>query len=72
MSRDASRGTAAALQLFRELLPDRVRVLGPDHPDVLATRHNIASWAAQSDGHAGHELEADPDDPEGESETIGS
>ena len=34
---------AAALQLFRELLPDQVRVLGPDHPDVLTTRNNIAA-----------------------------
>ncbi len=34
----------AALRLFRELLPDQVRVLGPDHPQVLATRANIAGW----------------------------
>ena len=25
-----------------------VRVLGPDHPDVLTTRHNIADWAGQA------------------------
>jgi hypothetical protein len=36
---------ARALRLFEELLPDRVRVLGPAHPDTLATRHNLASWA---------------------------
>ena len=36
---------AGALRLFRELLPDRERVLGPDHPDTLTTRNNIASWA---------------------------
>jgi hypothetical protein len=63
---------AAALRLFRELLPDQVRVLGPDHPDVLATRSNIAYWTARSGGDAGHEPEADPDGPEGESETGGS
>jgi hypothetical protein len=34
---------AGALRLFRELLPDRERVLGPDHPDTLATRSNIAT-----------------------------
>ena len=38
---------AAALRLFRELLPDQVRVLGPDHPDVLTTRDNIASWTGE-------------------------
>ena len=26
---------AGALRLFRELLPDQERVLGPDHPDTL-------------------------------------
>jgi hypothetical protein len=30
------------LRLHRELLPDQERVLGPDHPDTLATRTNIA------------------------------
>ena len=29
--------------LFRELLSDQVRVLGPDHPDTLTTRGNIAA-----------------------------
>jgi hypothetical protein len=33
-----------ALRLFRELLPDRERVLGKDHPDTLATRNNVATW----------------------------
>jgi len=37
-----------ALRLFRELLPDQVRVLGPDHPDTLTTRGNIAAWTGQS------------------------
>ena len=34
---------AGALRLFRELLPDRERVLGPDHPDTLTTRNNMAA-----------------------------
>ena len=33
--------------MFTELLPDRERVLGPDHPDTLATRNNIASCAGE-------------------------
>ena len=44
---------AAALRLFRELLPDQVRVLGPDHPDVLTTRNNIAAWTSQCGDAAG-------------------
>ncbi len=32
---------AEALRLYRELLPDQVRVLGPGHPDTLGTRHSI-------------------------------
>ncbi len=33
-----------ALRLLLELLPDEIRVLGRDHPNVLTTRHNIAFW----------------------------
>ena len=33
---------AAVLLLFEELLSDRKRVLGPDHPDTLDTRQQIA------------------------------
>jgi hypothetical protein len=33
---------AGALRLFQEMLPDLVRVLGPDHPDTLRTRSSIA------------------------------
>ena len=29
------------------LLPDLVRVLGPDHPYTLTTRNNIAYWTEQ-------------------------
>ena len=43
----------AALRLFRELLPDQVRVLGPDHPHTLASRGIIGYWTAQSGGDAG-------------------
>jgi hypothetical protein len=37
-----------ALRLFKELLPDRERVLGKDHPDTLTTRGNIAAWIGES------------------------
>ena len=30
------------------MLPDRQRVLGPDHPDTLATRHGIAHWTGEA------------------------
>ena len=43
-----------ALRLFRELLPDQVRVLGRDHPEVLQTRNNIAVWT----GECGDNVEA--------------
>jgi hypothetical protein len=36
-----------ALRLTQELLPDRERVLGRDHPDTLTTRSNIAFWTVQ-------------------------
>ena len=45
--------TAGALRLFQELLPDLIRVLGPDHPHVLTTRGNIASWMAEHGDAAG-------------------
>jgi hypothetical protein len=34
--------------MFRTLLPDQERVLGPDHPDVLSTRNNLAAWTADA------------------------
>jgi hypothetical protein len=43
-----------ALRLSRELLPDQVRVLGPDHVDSLITRSNIAAWT----GNCGYLAEA--------------
>jgi hypothetical protein len=38
---------------LQELLPDLVRVLGPAHPDTLATRSNVALWTGQSGDPAG-------------------
>jgi hypothetical protein len=35
---------ARALELFTELLTDRLRVQGPDHPNVLSNRFAIAVW----------------------------
>ncbi|MGW2112625.1 tetratricopeptide repeat protein, partial [Streptomyces sp. NPDC001948] len=35
---------AGAAAAFEELLADRLRVLGPDHPDTLTTRSNLAYW----------------------------
>jgi hypothetical protein len=43
MPRTAAEPGQAAAQ-YRDLLDDRLRVLGPDHPDTLATRANLAYW----------------------------
>jgi tetratricopeptide (TPR) repeat protein len=40
-----------AEQTYREVLGDRLRVLGPDHPDTLATRHEIARMLARQGQH---------------------
>ena len=37
-----------ALRLLRELLSDRERVQGRDHPDTLNTRNNIAHWTGET------------------------
>ena len=42
-----------ALRLSQALLPDQERVLGPDHPDTLTTRNNIASWTGRVRGRRG-------------------
>jgi hypothetical protein len=39
---------------YQRLLADRTRVLGPDHPDTLLTRNNLAHWL----GKAGQVQEA--------------
>ena len=33
---------------FRELLTDQTRVLGPDAPDTLTSRNNLAFWLAEA------------------------
>ncbi|MGK5559421.1 tetratricopeptide repeat protein, partial [Actinomadura kijaniata] len=44
---------AGAATAFEELLADRLRVLGPDHPDTLTTRHNLAYWRGEAGDAAG-------------------
>ena len=41
-----------ARDLFATLLPDVRRVLGPDHPDTLTGRANLAHWTGEA-GDAG-------------------
>jgi hypothetical protein len=38
---------AGAQDQYAALLPAIERVLGPDHPDTLAARANLAYWAGQ-------------------------
>jgi hypothetical protein len=38
-------GLAAA---FKDLLADRLRVLGPDHPHTLTTLANLAYWQGKA------------------------
>jgi hypothetical protein len=33
-----------AIGQSRQLLEDQARLLGPDHPDTLTTRNNLAYW----------------------------
>ena len=33
---------------FQRLLNDRLRVLGPDHPDTLIARRNLARWRGEA------------------------
>ena len=33
---------------MEQLLVDFLRVLGPDHPDTLTTRHNLVYWRGQA------------------------
>ncbi|MFF8191831.1 tetratricopeptide repeat protein, partial [Streptomyces bobili] len=43
-----------AIPLFEQTLTDRVRVLGEDHPDTLASRNNLATayWSVGDRGRA--------------------
>ena len=34
---------------FAALLPIRERVQGPEHPDTLATRANLAYWSGKTE-----------------------
>nr|WP_260860422.1 hypothetical protein [Streptomyces cupreus] len=45
---------AGAATALADLLTDRTRVLGQDHPETLNTRHNLAYWRgkAESGGSA--------------------
>ena len=38
----------AARDLQRRILDARERVLGPEHPDTLTARHNLARWTGQA------------------------
>ena len=44
---------AQARDYYAELLPDMVRILGPDHPDTLTTRALLAHWRGQAGDPAG-------------------
>jgi hypothetical protein len=43
----------AARDQFTTLLATDVRVLGPDHPDTLNARAELARWTGQADGTPG-------------------
>jgi hypothetical protein len=34
--------------MFAALLPARERVSGPDHPDTLTARHELAQWTGRA------------------------
>ncbi|MFJ8570398.1 tetratricopeptide repeat protein, partial [Streptomyces sp. NPDC093514] len=40
-------------EAYAELLADMVRVLGPDHPNTLTTRNNLAYWRGMAGDAAG-------------------
>ena len=46
-----------ALAEYRDVLAAQLRVLGPDHPDTLTTRHAIASVMDDRGDYAGAEAE---------------
>jgi hypothetical protein len=47
MAGDAARAATE----YAELLNDRLRVFGPDHPDTLACRRHLAYWRARGEGY---------------------
>ena len=48
---------AAAEAEYRDVLAAKLRVLGPDHPSTLTTRHQIAVEMASRGNHAAAEAE---------------
>ncbi|GAA2022707.1 hypothetical protein GCM10009779_03210 [Polymorphospora rubra] len=44
---------AGAVAAFEELLTVQLRVFGPDHPDTLVTRSNLAYWRGEAGDPAG-------------------
>ena len=46
-----------ALAEYRDVLAAQLRVLGPDHPSTLTTRHQVAREMAARGDHAGAEAE---------------
>ena len=42
-----------AVTATEQLLTDRLRVLGPDHPDTLNTRANLAYWRSKTNDQMG-------------------
>ena len=40
---------AQAAAQYRDLLADYLRVLGPDHPETLTARGNLAYWQDRRD-----------------------
>jgi hypothetical protein len=47
---------------LKALLPDQLRVLGPDHPDTLTTRHNLAHWRDKASDTSGAARDAGSSD----------
>lgn len=47
------RGEAGAAAAYKELLAERMRVLGRDHLDTLTTRDNLAVYQGEAGGVAG-------------------
>ena len=41
-------GTGHAMAAFEELLADRLRVPGSDHPQTITTRNDLAYWREQA------------------------
>ena len=53
--------TDEAIRLHEQTLADRERVLGPDHPETLSTRNNLAAY--RDAGSTPEEIDVQPSDP---------